>query len=242
MLHNNKRYALAIVPSLSQIQRNHHVVMEGSSKELMMGKNLGLTIDHQIMLGNLCGIKKLFISGVKVWRSIKVRALFALKELVAGITTEVQEDIVHQDNALWEAQNVSPFTLVNTTTHLQARLMPHSIFRDHAVFTFTHPEEVEAGRAAEAEEEKYNNDGSEGEEVRQHDKKQEDVQKEEEERNCRARRVYLGHLCLYPQRPPPPLAASPSRPFSQSPFFQHCSSTSRCSMLPFPVYFCWPGC
>lgn len=103
-----------------------------------------------------------------------------------------------------------------------AKLMVYSILCDHAVFTFTHPEaEEEVGRAAE--EEKYSNDDDEEEEeVKQHDEKHEDVKKEEaeEQRKCRARRVYLGHLCLHPHWPPP-LAASPPPFLSLNPPSPH---------------------
>lgn len=94
------------------------------------------------------------------------------------------------------------------------------------------------GRAAE--EEKYSNDDNEEEEeARQHDEKHKDVKKEEaeEERKCHARCVYLGHLCLHPHWRPY-LAVFPALPLSQSPISPYCSSTSQCSTLPFPGYFC----
>lgn len=125
-----------------------------------------------------------------------------------------------------------------------AKLMLYSILWGHAMFTFTHPESEEGvGRAAE--EEKCSNDDNEEEaEERQHDEKHEDVKKEEveEERKCQARFVYLGHLCLTSLWPDIH-AVSPSLPPSISQFtiFTYCLSTSHCSRLPFPVYFCWLG-
>ena len=95
--------------------------MEGSIKELMMGENIGLTLGP---LGNLCGIGKLLTTGREVWRSMKVR-VFAVKELVAGITIEV-EAIVHWGSAPQEVQSISLFALANITTHLPALLAGRS--------------------------------------------------------------------------------------------------------------------
>ncbi|KAK5909347.1 hypothetical protein CesoFtcFv8_003285 [Champsocephalus esox] len=78
--------------------------MVRNSKEQMTARNIGLTRDHHMVpLGNPCGIGKLLTAETDVERAMKVRALFAMKELVAGITTEVQ--------------NTSLFDLVNITTH-----------------------------------------------------------------------------------------------------------------------------
>ncbi|KAK5870691.1 hypothetical protein PBY51_003616 [Eleginops maclovinus] len=92
--------------------------MIGNSKESMTARNIGLTMDHHMVpLGNPRGIGKLLTEETDVEMTIK-RALFAVKKPVAGITTEVQEDMVHPGSALQQAQNISLSVLVNITTHL----------------------------------------------------------------------------------------------------------------------------